>query len=358
MDIAIVTGAAGLVGSESVAFFADKFDKIIGIDNDLRSKLFGSQASVVWNRDRLLDKFPNYQHLDLDVRDEGGIEKIFSDFKGDVKLVIHAAAQPSHDWAAKDPRLDFTVNALGTLNLLECYRKHCSDAVFVFMSTNKVYGDRPNELPLHELSTRWEIDESHAYYEKGIDEQMSIDQSLHSLFGSSKLSADIMVQEYGRYFGLQTGVFRGGCLSGSGHAGTQLHGFLSYLVRCTVTGDPYTIYGYKGKQVRDNIHSRDLVHMFWEYYQNPRKGEVYNVGGGRHSNCSVSEAIKLAEEIVGKQLNYQYSDMARVGDHIWWISDVTKFQNHFPQWNYKYQLRDIISEIFMGMEERLNSKWS
>lgn len=358
MDIAIITGSAGLVGSESVAFFAEKFDKVIGIDNDLRSTLFGAQASVVWNRDRLLDKFINYQHLNLDIRDELAIERIFSDYKDDIKLIIHAAAQPSHDYAARDPRLDFTVNALGTLNLLECLRKYCTQAVFVFMSTNKVYGDRPNELPLQELTTRWEIDETHAYFERGIDEQMSIDQSLHSLFGSSKLSADIMVQEYGRYFGLKTGVFRGGCLSGSGHAGTQLHGFLSYLVRCTITGDPYTIYGYKGKQVRDNIHSRDLVHMFWEYFRQPRNGEVYNVGGGRHSNCSMQEAIKKVEEIVGKQLNYQYTDTPRVGDHIWWISDVTKFQAHFPKWTYRYELSDIVAEIFMGMEERLNSKWA
>lgn len=358
MDIAIITGAAGLVGSESVAYLANKFDQVIGIDNDLRASLFGPEASVIWNRDRLLNKFSNYKHLDLDIRNEEAIDKVFSDFRDDVKLIVHAAAQPSHDWAAKDPRLDFTVNAIGTLNLLECLRNFCPEAVFIFMSTNKVYGDRPNELPLRELKTRWEIDESHPYFEKGVDEQMSIDQSMHSLFGSSKLSADIMVQEYGRYFGLKTGVFRGGCLSGSGHTGTQLHGFLSYLVRCTMTGDPYTIYGYKGKQVRDNIHSKDLVHMFWEYYQQPGNGEVYNVGGGRHSNCSMQEAIKIVEEIVGKQLNYQYSDTPRVGDHIWWISDVSKFQSHYPEWHYRYDLKHIISEIFMGMEERLNAKWS
>ena len=346
------------MGSEAVSFFAEKFDQVIGIDNDLRSTLFGPEASVIWNRDRLLDNIRNYRHLDIDIRDESSIEKVFSDFQDDIKLIVHAAAQPSHDWAAKDPKLDFSVNAVGTLNLLECMRKFCPGAVFIFMSTNKVYGDLPNRLPLVELNTRWEIDEKHPFFKRGINEQMSIDQSMHSLFGSSKVAADVMVQEYGRYFGLPTGVFRGGCLSGSCHSGTQLHGFLSYLVKCTVTGSPYTVYGYKGKQVRDNIHSRDLVHMFWEYYQNPHQGEVYNVGGGRHANCSMHEAIKLVEGIVGKQLNYQYSDTPRAGDHMWWISDVSKFQQHYPRWKYRYRLEDIVSEIFMGQEERLKSKWS
>ncbi len=357
MDVAIITGAAGLVGSESVSFFADKFDKIVGVDNDFRSQLFGQEGSVIWNRDRLLNCTVNYRHLDLDIRDDN-MGRVFEDFGSDIKLVVHAAAQPSHDWAASNPRLDFSINAGGTLNLLESMRQFCPEAVFIFVSTNKVYGDHPNRLPLCEGNTRWEIAEDHPYHARGIDEHMSIDQAMHSIFGCSKIAADIMVQEYGRYFDLHTGIFRGGCVTGSNHTGIQMDGFLSYIVRCTLTGDPYTIYGYGGKQVRDNIHGRDLIRMFWEFYQNPRKGEVYNVGGGRHANCSVYEAIKMIEEVVGKQLNYQYSDKHRAGDHKWWISDVSKFMEHYPDWSYKYQMTDIISEIFMGQEERLKSKWS
>jgi CDP-paratose 2-epimerase len=266
-------------------------------------------------------------------------------YKTDIKLVLHTAAQPSHDWAAKEPFTDFTVNANGTLNLLEMTRKFCPEAVFIFTSTNKVYGDTPNRLPLVELGSRWEIAESHPYFADGIDEAMSIDQTKHSLFGASKVAADVLVQEYGRYFGMKTGVFRGGCLTGPNHSGAKLHGFLSYLMKCAITGDQYTVFGYKGKQVRDNIHSYDLVSMFWHFYQNPRAGEVYNAGGGRHSNCSMLEAIDLCEKITGNKMNYVYTEDNRIGDHIWWISDVNKFKAQYPGWDWKYDLTDILVQI-------------
>src|SRR5690606_20800012 len=262
-----------------------------------------------------------------------------------VKLIVHTAAQPSHDWAASAPFTDFTVNANGTLVMLESTRKHCPGATFIFTSTNKVYGDTPNYLPLIELEHRWEIDESHPYFKEGIDEKMSIDQTKHSLFGASKVAADVLVQEYGRYFGMNTGIFRGGCLTGPNHSGTKLHGFLSYLMKCAITGDKYTVFGYHGKQVRDNIHSWDLVNMFWHFYQNPRQGEVYNAGGGRFSNCSMAEAIALCQEITGKPMNYEYTEANRVGDHIWWISDVSKFKQHYPDWTWKYNINDILSQI-------------
>jgi CDP-paratose 2-epimerase len=260
-------------------------------------------------------------------------------------MIVHTAAQPSHDWAAKEPFTDFTVNANGTLNLLELCRNHCPDATFIFTSTNKVYGDTPNFLPLVEGEKRWEIDQEHRYFKEGIDEKMSIDHTKHSLFGASKVAADVLVQEYGRYFGMNTGIFRGGCLTGPNHAGTELHGFLSYLVKCAVQDKEYTIFGYKGKQVRDNIHSYDLVNMFWHFHQNPKKGEVYNAGGSRHSNCSIIEAIDIIKQISGKQLKYSIANDNRIGDHIWWISDIQKFKSNYPDWNYKYDLNDIISQI-------------
>lgn len=352
MNIAIITGSGGLIGSEAVEFFSEKFDLVIGIDNNQRKVFFGSDASVEWNLKRLREATGNYQHFDCDIRDYHSLEKIFSSHAQDIKLVIHTAAQPSHDWAAKEPLTDFTVNANGTLNLLELTRKYCSDAVFIFTSTNKVYGDRPNYLPLVELDTRWEIDEKHPYYKNGIDELMSVDDTKHSLFGCSKLAADIMVQEYGKYFGMKTGIFRGGCLTGPKHSGTQLHGFLSYLMKCAITGNRYNIYGYKGKQVRDNIHSWDLVNMFWHFYLNPRSGDVYNAGGGRHSNCSMKEAITVCEKITGNKMNVEYVDDNRIGDHIWWISDVSKFKNHFPDWDYRYNLNDILTQLFEGMSVR------
>ena len=352
MKICIITGSSGLIGSESVSFFADKFDKIIGIDNNMRERFFGVDASTEWNTKRLLETIPNFEHYSVDIRDMEAVEKIFATYQNDIQLIVHTAAQPSHDWAANDPIMDFTVNANGTLNLLEATRKHCPKAVFIFTSTNKVYGDTPNYLPLVELDKRWEIDTTHPYYTHGIDENMSIDHTKHSLFGASKVAADVLVQEYGKYFGMNTGVFRGGCLTGPNHSGTKLHGFLSYLMKCAITGDQYTVFGYKGKQVRDNIHSWDLVNMFWHFYQNPRQGEVYNAGGGRFSNCSMAEAIEMCEQITGKPMNYQYSEINRIGDHIWWISDVSKFQKHYPEWTWKYNIQDILQQIYEATNQK------
>ncbi len=348
MSVAIITGSAGLIGAESVRFFSRKGFEIAGIDNNMRKVFFGEEASTEWSRKRLESEINNYAHYDSDIRDKTAMENIFKKYGEDTKLIIHAAAQPSHDWAARDPFTDFTINANGTLVLLEMARKHCPNTVFIFTSTNKVYGDSPNNLPLVELDTRWEIDKSHPYYKNGIDENISIDKTKHSLFGASKLAADILVQEYGKYFNMKTVCFRGGCLTGPGHSSTELHGFLAYLMKCAVTGKKYTIFGYKGKQVRDNIHSLDLVNAFWHFYQKPREGEVYNIGGGRHSNCSVIEAIKLCEDITGKKMEYSYTDSNRIGDHIWWISDVSKFRSHYPEWDYKYDIKGILLELFEG----------
>lgn len=352
MNIALITGSAGLIGSEAVNFFSDKFDLIIGIDNNLRKYFFGEEGSIEWNLSRLKTTYSNYKHYNVDIRNVEEVERLFKEYGTDIKLVLHAAAQPSHDWAAKEPFTDFSVNANGTLNLLEMTRQYCSEAVFIFTSTNKVYGDSPNSLPLEELETRWEISQSHPYYKNGIDELQSIDHSKHSLFGASKVAADILVQEYGKYFNMKTGIFRGGCLTGPNHSGAKLHGFLNYLMKCAITGDHYTVFGYKGKQVRDNIHSYDLVNMFWHFYQNPRCGEVYNAGGGRHSNCSMLEAINICEKITGKKMNYTYSEDNRIGDHIWWISDLTKFKSHYPDWNWKYNLESIMDEIYRALEVR------
>lgn len=352
MNIAIITGAAGLIGSESVNFFSEKFDLIVGIDNNMRKYFFGDNASTEWSKQKLIDTVANYKHFDIDIRNYSEVEKVFAEYGKDIKLVIHTAAQPSHDWAANEPFTDFTVNANGTLNMLEATRKFCEKAVFIFTSTNKVYGDTPNYLPLIELDKRWEIAENHNYYKAGIDENMSIDQSKHSLFGASKVAADVMAQEYGKYFNMNVGVFRGGCLTGPNHSGTQLHGFLSYLMKCAVTGTHYTVFGYKGKQVRDNIHSWDLINMFWHFYQNPRQGEVYNAGGGRFSNCSMTEAIEICEKITGKKMNYSYSESNRIGDHIWYVSDLTKFKTHYPQWHWKYNLDDILVQIYNGFISR------
>ncbi len=353
MDICLITGSAGLIGSEAVEFFSKKFDLVLGIDNNMREEFFGKEASTRWNQERLEEEIINYKHLNTDIRNEKAVEAIFSEYGHDIKLIIHTAAQPSHDWAVKDPFKDFSVNANGTLVLLENTRNYCQDATFIFTSTNKVYGDTPNFLPLVELETRWEIDKSHRYYEKGIDESMSIDQTKHSLFGASKVAADILVQEYGHYFGMKTAVFRGGCLTGPNHSGTQLHGFLSYLIKCAITSEHYTVFGYKGKQVRDNIHAYDLVNMFWHFYLNPRCGEVYNAGGSRYSNCSMQEAIVLCESLTQKKMNYSYSNNNRIGDHIWWISDVSKFQRHYPKWEYKYDIEAILKEVFMSMSKRV-----
>ena len=353
MSTVLITGSAGLIGSESVRFFARLGFNIVGIDNDLRSYFFGKSASTQWNRDLLKATYgEQYRHYDVDIRERSSIAPIFAEYSSDIVLIIHTAAQPSHDWAASDPHTDFTVNANGTLVLLEATRQHCPDAVFIFTSTNKVYGDTPNFLPLEEHETRWEVAADHPYF-KGIDESMSIDQSKHSLFGVSKVAADVLVQEYGKYFDMKTVSFRGGCLTGPSHSGAKLHGFLAYLMKSTIAGDAYTILGYEGKQVRDNIHSFDLVNAFYHFFLNPRRGEVYNMGGSRHSNCSMLEAIALCETISGKTLQYSYSDENRVGDHIWYISDVERFQSHYPQWQYKYSLQSIFEDIYNAQTNRL-----
>lgn len=352
MPTAIITGAGGLIGAETTRFFHAQGFTVVGIDNDMRKYFFGPEASTRWSVDRLRAELKHFRHVEADIRDEAAMERVFAEYGKDISLVVHTAAQPSHDWAAQEPRTDFTVNANGTLNILEMTRKHCPEAVFIFTSTNKVYGDAPNQLPLVEQAQRWELSPEHPYAEHGIDEHFSIDQSKHSLFGVSKVAADVLVQEYGRYFGMKTACFRGGCLTGPGHSGTQLHGFLSYLMKCAVTGKPYSIFGYKGKQVRDNIHSLDLVNMFWQFYQNPRCGEVYNAGGSRHSNCSMLEAVAQCEAIAGKKMDITYQETNRIGDHIWWISDVRKFQAHYPEWKYKYNIDGILQEIYQALQNR------
>jgi CDP-paratose 2-epimerase len=332
MRTLIVTGAGGLIGSESVEFFCDKGFNVVGIDNDKRAYFFGEGASTKWNIDTLSDKYPNFRNLNIDIRDYDRIIKVFKDYGSDIAM---------------------SINASGTLNLLEATRNIAPDAVFIFTSTNKVYGDTPNSLPLVELETRWELNEEHPYYKEGIDESMSIDNSKHSLFGASKVAADVLVQEYGKYFGMKTGTFRGGCLTGPNHSGAQLHGFLAYLMKCAIRGDHYTIFGYKGKQVRDNIHSHDLVSMFWSFYNNPKSGEVYNAGGGRFSNCSMIEAIDICEVITGNKMNYTYSDANRIGDHIWYISDLSKFKSHYPEWKQEYNIKMIFDELYKGLSARL-----
>jgi len=344
MRSVIVTGSAGLIGSETVKRFAQDGLRVIGIDNDMRAQFFGAEASTRKTRDDLLRNVSGYEHHNIDIRDAEKLNDLFKHNGGGISAIVHTASQPSHDWAARDPQTDFTVNANGTLNLLEATRNFCPEAPFIFTSTNKVYGDTPNRLPLQELEKRWEIKPGHEY-EPGISESMSIDFTKHSLFGASKAAADVLVQEYGRYFNMPTVSFRGGCLTGPAHAGTELHGFLSYLMICTVTGRPYRVFGYKGKQVRDNIHSYDLVEAFVEYIRSPRPAEVYNIGGSRHSNCSMLEAIDLCEEISGRKLTWSYEETNRIGDHIWWISDVRKFQQHYPGWKFRYGLREILQEI-------------
>ena len=345
MNIAVITGSSGLIGSEACKFWDKKGFSVIGIDNDMRSYFFGKDASTVSVEKELTSSLTNFTSHAIDIRNYNKLEALFSRYNSDIKVIIHTAAQPSHDWAAKEPLTDFTVNANGTLNLLELTRTYCPKASFIFTSTNKVYGDTPNELPLRELESRWEPVEEHPYFERGIDESMSIDQSKHSLFGASKLAADILVQEYGRYFGMNTVAFRGGCLTGPAHQGAELHGFLAYLIKCAVEQKPYTIFGYKGKQVRDNIHSADLIKAFWLYYQKPRVGEVYNIGGSRYSNISMLEAIIKIEEICGKHVPYTLSDQARSGDHIWYISDIQKFRSHYPEFEYDYDMDRILTEM-------------
>ncbi|WP_080836077.1 NAD-dependent epimerase/dehydratase family protein [Cohnella massiliensis] len=354
MSIVIITGSAGLIGSEATEFYTNAGYKVIGIDNNMRETFFGAEGSTVWNRQRLEATLGSkYEHYNIDIRNQEGVNELFAKYGSDISLIIHTAAQPSHDWAARDPFTDFGVNANGTLNLLEATRQHCPEAVFIFTSTNKVYGDRPNTLPLVESDTRWEVAAGHPF-ENGISEEMSVDQSMHSLFGASKLAADVLVQEYGRYFNMKTVCFRGGVLSGSKQSGVQLHGFINYLVKCVMTGTPYTIFGYKGKQVRDVIHSSDVISAFHAFFERPRRGgEVYNLGGGIASNVSMLEAIQLTEEISGRKLSYQYVDTARAGDHQWYVSDLTKFQSHYPEWKQQFNhIRLIIEGIFEENKER------
>lgn len=351
MRIAVVTGSSGLIGSEAVKFLAKKGFKVVGIDNDMRKYFFGTEASTDWNAQILKKEVSGFDHREIDIRDRDALEKVFSQYNIDIDLIVHTAAQPSHDWAAKEPFTDFTINANGTLNLLEMARKYCPKAVFIFTSTNKVYGDLPNFLPLVEMETRWEIEKGHPFF-KGIDETMSIDQSKHSLFGASKAAADILVQEYGRYFDMKTVAFRGGCLTGPNHCGAELHGFLAYLMKCCVNEEKYSVFGYKAKQVRDNIHSADLVDAFYAFYQNPRIAEVYNIGGGRENSCSMLEAISLCEEVSGKKLNYEYVEQNRSGDHIWYISGLGKFESHYPNWRQQYSLKDTIVQIYENNVEK------
>jgi len=352
VSIVLITGSAGLIGSEAVRYFAAKGLHVIGIDNDMRKYFFGSDASTEWMRKHLEATIRGYQHYATDIRDQAAIFEIFRRCGREISLVIHAAAQPSHDWAAREPLTDFSVNATGTLNLLEATRQFSPEAPFIFTSTNKVYGDTPNTLPLVERESRWELEEGHEFAGKGITERMSIDHCLHSLFGSSKVAADVMVQEYGRYFGLRTVCFRAGCLTGANHSGAQMHGFLAYLMRCNVTNTPYKVFGYKGKQVRDNLHSSDLIQAFDRFFQAPRSGEVYNIGGSRFSNCSMLEAIAMCEEISGSRMDWEYVPENRMGDHMWWISDISKFQAHYPGYEVKFDTAAILREIHDRNRER------
>ena len=346
MPIAIVTGSGGLIGSESTQHFIHAGFDVVGLENDMRARFFGPSASTAHSTERLRRTLGDaFQSLEIDIRDADAVNRVFAARSASIELVIHTAAQPSHDWAASDPQTDFGVNANGTLNLLEATRQHAPDATFIFCSTNKVYGDLPNQLPLLETPARLELPEDHRYF-RGIDTSMSIDASTHSLFGVSKAAADLLVQEYGRYFGMPTVCFRGGCLTGPNHAGTRLHGFLSYLMRCTMTGDSYTVYGYGGKQVRDNIHSADLVAAFDAFHHGPRSAAVYNIGGGRDSNCSMLEAIASCEQIAGRQLNWDLSDQNRIGDHRWWISDLEPFRLDYPEWDIRHGIDDVLREIY------------
>lgn len=345
MSVVIVTGSSGLIGSETARHFVARGLDVVGVDNNLREHFFGEDGSTLWNRDRLVaDLGPAFRHVDLDIRDAEGIDKLVRDLAGDLALVVHCAAQPSHDWAARDPFMDFDVNARGTLNVLQAMRNHAIGTPLIFTSTNKVYGDRPNSLPLVEQEKRWEIEAGHTY-DGGIREDMSIDDCLHSVFGASKVAADIMVQEYGRYFDMKTACFRGGTLTGPGHSAAELHGFLAYVMRCTMTGTQYRVFGYKGKQVRDAIHSADLVAAFDAVFEAPRSAAVYNIGGGRFSNCSVLEAIDMCQEVAGKELDWTYVEENRIGDHIWWIGSNERFEDDYPDWKLRYDVPAILTEI-------------
>jgi CDP-paratose 2-epimerase len=349
----MVSGSGGLIGSESVRHLVETGWDVIGLENDMRARFFGPEASTAEVSRELVERYQEFRWLEIDIRDPDAIDRAFSLEGGRIELIIHAAAQPSHDWAAREPQTDFAVNANGTLNLLEATRRFAPDASFIFCSTNKVYGDTPNRLPLDELEMRLELPDDHRYHE-GIDTSMSIDRSTHSLFGVSKAGADLLVQEYGRYFDMPTVCFRGGCLTGPRHAGAMLHGFLAYLMKCTVTGTPYTVFGYGGKQVRDNIHSADLVACFEAFHRNPRAAAVYNIGGGRESNCSMLEAIEACERIAGRELQWELSEENRIGDHRWWISDLDEFRRDYPDW----ELRNGIEEILRQIHDHNLERWT
>jgi CDP-paratose 2-epimerase len=350
MAIAVVTGSGGLIGSESVRHLVEAGWDVIGLENDMRARFFGPEASTSHVTEELVERYDEFRSLDIDIRDAGAVERTFAE-SAPIELVIHTAAQPSHDWAAREPQTDFGINANGTLNLLEAARAHCPEAPFIFCSTNKVYGDTPNRLPLQELELRLELPPDHRYH-RGIDTSMSIDESTHSLFGVSKAAADLLVQEYGRYFEMPTVCFRGGCLTGPQHAGAKLHGFLAYLMKCTVTGEHYTVFGYGGKQVRDNIHSADLVAAFLAFQRDPKPAAVYNIGGGRFSNCSMLEAIEACERIAGRELDWELSEDNRIGDHRWWISDLAEFEADYPNWSLRYGIDEILQEMYEQNVER------
>jgi CDP-paratose 2-epimerase len=345
MPVCIVTGSGGLIGSETVRHYARRGYDVVGVENDMRASFFGPEASTQRISDRLQEELGDaFRSVELDVRDAEGMLRLFAEHAAGLELVVHTAAQPSHDWAASDPLTDFGVNATGTLNVLEAVRRARPEATVIHCSTNKVYGDRPNDLPLYETETRLELPEDHPYF-PGIPADMSIDHCLHSVFGASKVAADVMVQEYGRYFDMPTVCFRGGCLTGPAHAGAKLHGFLSYLMRCTVTGERYTVLGYGGKQVRDNIHSADVVKAFDAFHDAPRPGAVYNLGGGRRSNVSMLEAIDLCQRVAGRELDYEISDRNRIGDHRWYISDMAEFERDHPGYAPTFGIEDVLREI-------------
>jgi CDP-paratose 2-epimerase len=344
----LVTGSSGLIGSEAVEYFDRQGHEVVGVDNNMRREFFGPAGDTLWNLERLKRATKRFTHAAMDIRDRMAIDELFNARRFD--LIVHCAAQPSHDKARDIPLLDFEVNALGTVNLLEATRQHCPEAVFVFMSTNKVYGDAPNEIALKELETRWDYARPEDY--EGVTENCRIDRTMHSLFGASKAAADLVAQEYGRYFGMKVCVFRGGCLTGPSHSGVQLHGFLSYLVKVTLSGEMYMVFGYKGKQVRDNIHSHDVVLAIEEFAANPRPGEVYNLGGGRDNSISMLEAIERVGQMTGRKLNWRYMEEARKGDHICYISNLVKFRTHYPKWRVTRSLDSILEEMIAGESSR------
>ena len=349
MSLAIITGSTGLVGSESVNFFHNKGFDVVGIDNNFRKVFFGNTGSTDWIKKRLIKRNKNFKNFSIDIRNYNQLEKLFKKYKKRISVIIHCAAQPSHDYGKNFPFLDFDINAKGTLNLLELTKIYCPNSPFIFMSTNKVYGDNPNKLRFYEKNTRWELKKNDKNF-KGIKENFSIDNATHSFFGVSKTYADLIVQEYGKNVGLKTVCFRGGCITGPNHSGAGLHGFLSYLVKICLKSKKYNLIGYKGKQVRDNLHSIDLVNCFWEFYKKPKFGEIYNIGGGRYSNCSIIEALNLVEDISQIEIKRKFLKIPRVGDHMWYVSDTSKFKKDYSNWKQKYNTRKIIEELIQSQK--------